>query len=116
MELFGIALDWDSDITVADLQLALEDSTVEITVGDKPMFHAPLAALPQMAAYSGHYSQTSAADEQMIGKLGSMYMFRNHIVVLGGDRYAVKVVQGQALAVAQSIRIFLLADIADAGG
>lgn len=116
MTIHGMALDYDPDISVADLQNLIEDSFLEIKVKDTRVFHGPLRALPQLAAFQGHFLQASAADQQMVGLAGNVYMLRNKIEVGPGDRYQVRLVQATNLVAAADVRIMLLVDIEEAGG
>ena len=115
MTVHGLSLDWDPDMTLADLQTMLEDSFLEIIVKSNRVFHAPLSALPQIGAFTGHYTQATAGDEQAVGRSGMVYMLRNKIEINGGDRFSLRLGQSQNMVAATSIRVLMLVDIEETG-
>lgn len=92
----GVFADYNS--VTADYQNLWVSSFLEMRVSETRMLWLPLAACAQYNAFQGLYTQGTAANEALIGRIGEGYMLDIPIVLEGGTNFRVRVFQGTALS------------------
>lgn len=90
----------DFNLTAADYQNMWIDSYIEVRISDDTVLLLPLKNCASMNAFSGTYTQASAADEAVIGLMGNGLKLSNPITINGGESFRVSLYQGTALSAA----------------
>ena len=99
------------DIALADIQKLFKESFLEIRVSGKDFIKAPLQLFASKSGFSGHYSQTAAADGSAISLLAGRVTLKNPIVVPGGAPFKVRAVLGTALSAAKNVKVCLIGEL-----
>lgn len=98
----------DVSLAAADVPKVWINSFLEFRIADRTVLKAPLAVFADHGAYSGHYTQGTAADLAIIGRMGSGYALDIPIQIPGGTAFRVRLYQGTALSAAnQYLKVVL---------
>jgi hypothetical protein len=103
----NIGLMADQNFTDADWTTGLYGALLEVRVMDKIVFSAPARRCFTNSSYGGHFTQATAADAEVIGPNGDGFILSVPIVIPGGVRFDVRLVQGSALAATRSVKCIL---------
>lgn len=99
------------DVTFADLQKIYKGAYLQIKVRDQEVFHGPLAALAPANGFRGTQTWASGTDSNGNSMVGTGYTLKNPIMIPGGARFVVRLVQFTAVAAASNLRVVLHAQL-----
>lgn len=104
-----VSVAMETNYTLVNAEDWFLDGFIQIYVANQIMFQSPLLNVIDYSDYSGHYTQTVAADLAMIGKAGRGYNLDPVLVVGGGVAFKVVVYQGTVVA-ANNTRVKVILD------
>lgn len=106
-EIQKISVFADEDFALAERETMWEQSYLELEVDNQEMFSCPLRLVADRNAFGGHYSETTASDEAMIGLVGDGYMLPIPVTVQGGQNVRVNIYQGVAGTASMEVKCCL---------
>ena len=97
----------DEIVVEADHDTYLYGALMEIRLKDRVVFSAPVMALMQATGRSGPLVVASAGAVNFTGPLGDGFELNIPILIMGGTRFDVRMVQGAAFAAAVDFKVIL---------
>jgi hypothetical protein len=97
----------DQEVAEGDIAKLTQGSLLEIKVSDRSLLKIPLRLAIKYADYGGHFTQATAASRALIGPVGAGYYLDIPIVIPGGTKFVVRILQKTALSASTKVKVVL---------
>lgn len=98
---------YDEELLQVDADTNVFGALLELRLKDKVVLSAPVRRCVTHSAWGGHFTQAAAATINEAGQIGEGFALDIPVVIPGGARFDVRLVQGAAFAAAQDFKLIL---------